>query len=144
MEQLDIKNWLARLLVGSVVVMNIQSAIQFLAWPEIYRAGFELTGLPGTAAVRGFGVLFIMWNVPYIVALINPARHRLSMIEALVMQSIGLVGESFIYLTMRSEAIVLRSSIARFVLFDFIGLAFLAAAFLVSKPAAKPVEKVIK
>ena len=134
MKQLDVKNWLARLLVGSVVVMNIQSAIQLLAWPELYRAGFELTGLAGTAAVRGFGVLFIMWNVPYIVALINPARHRLSMIEALVMQSIGLVGESLIYLTTGSGAVVLRSSIARFILFDFLGLVFLAAAFLVTKP----------
>ena len=66
------------------------------------------------------------------------------MIEALVMQSIGLVGESLIYLTTGSGAVVLRSSIARFILFDFLGLVFLAAAFLVSKPAAKPVETELK
>jgi len=37
-----------------------------------------------------------MWNVPYLVALWNPRRNRVSLWEALVMQVVGVIGESII------------------------------------------------
>ena len=37
-----------------------------------------------------------MWNVPYVVALWHPVRHRFSLYEAVAMQTIGLIGESLI------------------------------------------------
>jgi hypothetical protein len=38
--------------------------------------------------LRGIGVLFLMWNVPYLVALWHPIRHRISLYEWLAIRSI--------------------------------------------------------
>ena len=64
--------------------------------PATFAPGFELGGAAGAAAVRGMGVLFLMWNVPYAVALWHPVRYRMSLYEAITMQAIGLIGESLI------------------------------------------------
>ena len=61
--------WLARFLITVVTALNLQAALVFILWPERFMHGFELTGIPGAAAVRGTGILFVMWNVPYLVAL---------------------------------------------------------------------------
>jgi hypothetical protein len=88
-----------------------------------------LSGVPGAAAVRGVGLLFLMWNVPYIAAVINPRRNRLVLVCALIMQALGFMGESFIWLTLPVENAILRMSIVRFMGFDGIGLIFLWLAF---------------
>ena len=100
----------------------------FLLWPERYAPGFELTGAPGAAAVRGLGVLFLMWNVPYAVALWNPLRYRVSLCEAVAMQAIGVVGESLIYFGLPIAYAIARSSIMRFIMFDALGLVMLILA----------------
>jgi hypothetical protein len=41
----------------------------FLAVPQQYIASFELNGPPGEGTLRGLGLLFLMWNVPYAMAL---------------------------------------------------------------------------
>lgn len=124
--------WLARLLVGLVFAWNVQAALVFVLSPGAFVWGYELSGVPGEAAVRGVGVLFLMWNVPYAAALWNPVRYRLALTLALVMQLVGLVGESFILSTLGAEHVILRASILRFILFDGTGLALLAlAAWLV-------------
>ena len=74
-----------------------------------------------------------MWNVPYVVALVNPIKYRTSLFEAIVMQSIGLVGESFILGTLPSEYWILRSSILRFIIFDGAGLIALIGAARLTK-----------
>ena len=43
-----------------------------------------MQGAAGEALVRGFGVLFVMWNVPYAVAAWHPVRRRVSLGEAAV------------------------------------------------------------
>jgi hypothetical protein len=127
------KTFFARLLIGLVFLWNVQCAFAFLFWPERYAPGFELSGAPGAAAVRGLGVLFLMWNVPYAVALWNPVRYRVSLWEAVAMQAIGVVGESLIYLGIPITFTIARSSLARFILFDGLGLlALILALWLVS------------
>ena len=59
---------IARILVGFVMTINLQCAIVFIINPERYAPLYELIGIPGRAAIQGFGVLFIMWNIPYVVA----------------------------------------------------------------------------
>src|ERR1035437_4336550 len=93
------KTWLARLLIGWVFFFNVQCAIAFLAAPQLYAGLFELSGPPGEGMLRGLGLLFLMWNVPYAVALWNPARQRTSLYEAIVMQAIGVLGESLLLAT---------------------------------------------
>jgi hypothetical protein len=71
--------------------------------------------------------------VPYIAACWHPARHSLSLKEALTMQFIGLAGETAILQTLTPDHINLRSSILRFVSFDAAGLALLLLAFWILK-----------
>lgn len=121
--------WLARILIGLVIAWNVQAALIFLISPGAFASGFELNGIPGAAAVRGIAVLFLMWNVPYIVACWHPRRHILSLMEALAMQSLGLIGETCILLTLSQEQTILQTSILRFIAFDAAGLIALIMAF---------------
>jgi hypothetical protein len=133
MNKFDLRLWLARLLIAVVVAWNLQCALVFLLNPGAFAPGFELIGIPGEAAVRGFAVLFVMWNVPYLVALWNPLRHRLSLWEALAMQTIGVVGESLILASIPVEHSILRGSLLRFIIFDAAGIVCLMGAVIISK-----------
>ena len=119
---------LARLLIGLVMLVNLQCAVAFLLRPAAYGPSFELSGPPGAAMMRALGVLFLMWNVPYAVALWHPIRRRFSLFEALAMQAIGLAGETWIYLALPLSHGTARLSITRFIVFDACGLLALAAA----------------
>jgi hypothetical protein len=131
MKKFDLRLWGTRLLIGAVIAWNLECALVFLLNPGVYVPGFELNGIPGEVAVRGFAVLFVMWNVPYLVALWNPRRHRLSLWEALAMQTIGVIGESLILLSIPIEHSTLHTTILRFIMFDAAGvLCLLGAVFL--------------
>lgn len=122
MEKSTFKLWIGRLLVGGVLLMNLQAALLFMVRPEYFAPSFELGGAAGSAAVRGIGILFLMWNVPYFVALINPVGYRVSLYEASAMQAIGVVGESLLLLTLPAGHPTMAGSIIRFVVFDSLGL----------------------
>jgi len=126
-----VKN-LPKLLILAVVVVNLQSAVQFLTQPEIYVSSFELVGLPGEVAIRGYGVLFLMWSVPYLVAAWNPYQYRIALYEAITMQSIGLVGESIIHSSLPTNYALLRTAILRFIFVDALGLFMLIFAALLA------------
>lgn len=119
----------ARFLIGLVAFWNLQAALVFILQPHRYTAGFELSGEPGAVAVRGTGILFLMWNVPYLAAIWHPDKYRLALKLALTMQLIGLVGEAVILVTLSQEHSLLRASITRFVAFDASGLFLLGIAF---------------
>ena len=131
MHNIPIRLWIARLLIGLVTAWNLQAAFVFIFFPSRFVNAYELSGTAGEAAIRGFGVLFLMWNVPYLFALKDPIRYQLALTFALLMQSIGLIGESYILSTLTVEHLLLRSSILRFIIFDGIGLLMLAIAYLV-------------
>lgn len=133
--------WLARVLIGLVLIINVQSAVVFFANPAGFAPAYELSGVSGSAAIRGFAVLFLMWNIPYGVALVNPVKYRVSLYEAIAMQTIGLVGESIIFSTLPVENAVLRGSILRFIIFDGLGLVALIAAGCVSKSKTSEVSQ---
>ena len=126
--------WLARILIGTVCIINLQSALVFYTNPGRFAPMYELTGVPGQAVIQGFAVLFLMWNVPYAVALLNPVKYRVSLFEAIFMQFIGLVGESLIFFSISIEYDLLRNSILRFIIFDGGGLVALITAAWLIKP----------
>jgi hypothetical protein len=133
------KTWLARGLIGFVLFFNVQCAIVFLVSPQLYTPGFELNGPSGVWMLRGMGILFLMWNVPYAVALWNPSRQRVSLYEAIVMQAIGLVGETILLLTFPTGHTAVRATVRRFILFDGSDLLLLfLAAWLVFKKRKLP------
>jgi len=132
--KINIRLWMARLLIAIVIAWNLQAALVFFLNPQALSPGFELGGVAGSAAMRGFAVLFVMWNIPYLVALWEPHRNRVSLWEALVMQAVGVIGESIIFITLPGGHAVLHSSLLRFITFDSAGLVALGfAVFLVEK-----------
>jgi len=124
----NVKTWIARVLIGLVLLDNFQAAVIFLILPDRISPGFGLSGAAGSAVIQGIGLLFLMWCVPYFIAAIDPRKHKLSVIESLVMQSIALVGESILLILLPAKLPVLAESVQRFILFDGIGLLLLLAA----------------
>ena len=122
------KIWTARLFIAIVAFFNLQCAVVFLLFPQSFSGGFELNGVQGQVMVRGMGILFLMWNVPYIVALTHPVRRLLSVWEAVVMQLIGVMGETLVYIFLPEGHAVLRATALRFIAFDGGGLVVLLAA----------------
>ncbi|HPO59539.1 MAG TPA: hypothetical protein PLV53_11900, partial [Anaerolineaceae bacterium] len=57
------------------------------------------------------GILFVMWNIPYLVALSDPARRRISLLEALAMQTVGVIGESLLLAGLPEGHTLLRASL---------------------------------
>lgn len=116
-------------LIALVLVSNLFAAVPFMLNPKSYMGGFELSGVPGEKAVAGMGILFLMWQVPYAFALINPVKHFVSLLEAVTMQTIGFLGESLLLSSIDSSHGVLRGSITRFIIFDGVGLALLITSW---------------
>ena len=133
MKRVAYRLWAARLLIAVVVAWNLECALVFLLNPAGFAPGFELAGIPGLAAVRGFAVLFVMWNIPYLVALWHPVRHRVSLQEALVMQAVGVIGESFILFSLPGGHTLLHTSLLRFIIFDASGVIALLGAILLAR-----------
>lgn len=122
-------DWLARGAVGAVFAMNVWCALSFILDPGSFAGAYELAGASGEAAVRGYGVVFLMWNATYPLVLARPSAHRQLFAAVLVQQVIGLVGESAIALTLPAGHDVLLASVERFALFDGAGLVLMAVAF---------------
>jgi hypothetical protein len=129
-ENNPVKVWVARLLIAIVLFWNLQAAFQFMRFPAAFAPAFQLEGVPGRAAIAGFGILFLMWQVPYGFALLHPVLFKVSLLTALIMQLIGVVGESILLATIPADYAQLRSSIVRFILFDGAGALILLAALL--------------
>ena len=124
--------WAARVLIGVVTVWNLLAAFQFLIAPQRYVAGFELSGTVGEAMIRAMGLLFLMWNVPYLFALIAPVRNHTSLLEAFLMQTIAVIGESLLLASLQGEHVYLRQSVNRFIFFDGAGVFLLAVSLLIT------------
>ena len=125
----DVTFWLARLALGVVFFFNVNCALAFIARPGAYVHGFEVSGLPGEALVRGMGILFLMWNVTYPLAIWNPRRYRLLFLIIIVQQAIGLTGETWMLLTLPQGHAPLATTGLRFILFDGGGLAAMLVTF---------------
>ena len=125
--------WIGRFFIAVVVFLNLQAALFFLLRPADYAPGFELSGAAGSAMIQGMGLLFVMWNVPYIVALLHPVRHRVSLVEALVMQTIGVLGETTLRCLLPAGHLLLTSTVSRFMLFDAADLLFLLLAWMFTR-----------
>jgi len=120
------------ILISLVCVVNIQAGLDFYFRPELYTSAYELIGIPGQIAISGFGILFIMWNIPYIFALWNPIKNKTFLLQAIIMQFIGCIGEtSLLFRLPENSYSQLSYSILRFVIFDSIGLLMLIAAILI-------------
>jgi hypothetical protein len=120
--------WISRILIGLVLLDNLQASVFFITKPDGFAAAFDLAGPAGMAAMRSTGILFLMWCVPYAFATVHPIRFRISLIEACIMQAIGILGESFLLGKLPAEMVKTPSSLGRFIIFDAAGLILLLIA----------------
>ena len=123
------KENVARVLVALVFAVNVQCALQFILWPGSYVASYQVEGPSAEAMVRTVGICFLMWNVTYPPVIARPRRQRTLFGVVLAQQVVGLVGESLLLANLQPGLELLAGSIARFIAFDAVGLALLAAAF---------------
>jgi hypothetical protein len=124
--------WICRILIGLVVIDNLQAAGLFLFFPDGFALSFDLAGPTGRTAIQSIGILFLMWCVPYIFALVHPIRYRVSHIEACIMQTLGLFGEIFLLIYLPGSLVFTPASLQRFIFFDFGGLILLLFALWLS------------
>ncbi len=136
-----LREWIARVLIAIVLGMNLACAIDFIARPELYQTSYELSGEVGRVAVIGFGILFLMWQVPYFFALYHPGTQKISLFQAILMQTLGFFGESLLLQTIPMEHAVLRGSILRFIWFDGGGLLLLILAYFIGSRWLSTAEK---
>lgn len=129
--------WVARVMVALVFLVNVQCAVQFIAWPESYVAAYQVESASAEAMVRTVGICFLMWNATYPPVIAFPSRYRMLFAVVIAQQAIGLVGESLLLASLGPGLEVLASSIVRFVAFDAAGLVVLAIAFLLSRQSRK-------
>jgi hypothetical protein len=122
---------ITRTVVGAVFLMNVWCAVTFLGWPENFTASFELGGAPGRAIVQAFGILFLMWNATYPAVVWRPRAHRVLFAVILVQQAIGLVGETWLVLSLAPGHAALWATGVRFIVFDGAGLALMLLAYVV-------------
>ena len=125
--------WAARALVALVFLVNVQCAVQFIAWPGDYTAAYQLEGASAPAVVQSIGICFLMWNVTYPPVIVQPHRFRVLFGVVLAQQLVGLVGETLLYLSLGPNLTVMAASIMRFIAFDAAGLVLLAIAFALSR-----------
>ena len=121
--------WLARLVVGTVFFFNVACALAFVAQPDRYAPGFEVSGVPGRVLVRGIGILFLMWNATYPPVLVRPDRNRTLFAVILVQQAIGLTGETWMWATLPAGHAALWTTGLRFIAFDGAGLVGMGLVF---------------
>lgn len=125
--------WMARILIAAVFFVNVQCAVQFIAWPESYTAAYQLEGASALSVVRSFGICFLMWNATYPPVIARPERYRMLFTVVIAQQAIGLIGETLLVIGMTPELAVMAASVWRFIAFDGAGLVLLAIAFAISR-----------
>lgn len=130
-KQVAVAAWACRVCFALVFAMNAQCAFSYIFMPESFVGGFQLSGVEGAVAVQGIGVAFLMWNATYPAFIVFPQRFRALGAIILFQQAIGLVGESMIYLSLPEFGYAqLAHSIARFIVFDTIGLVLMTLSFV--------------
>lgn len=132
----------ARILIGAVLLINLQAAVVFVLNPTAYTPGFEVSGVPGNKLVQGMGILFLMWTVPYFFAFFQPVRNKVSLITAVMMQAIGVMSESLLLLTLPEGHLPLVNTAQRFIAFDAAGLAALLIALWITLKLPSPKSQV--
>ena len=121
--------WLAQLALIVVFFFNVSCALAFVVRPAAYAPGFEVSGVVGEMLVRGIGILFLMWNVTYPLAIWDPWHYRWLFLIVIIQQTIGLTGEMWMLLTLSPGHATLATTGWRFVAFDGGGLVAMLVTF---------------
>jgi hypothetical protein len=124
--------WMTRIVLSLVFALNISCALAFIARPQTYAPSFEVSGVAGEVLVRGIGILFLMWNATYPLAIWHPERYRWLFLIIIVQQAIGVIGEGGMLLALAPGHAALAATGRRFVAFDGGGLVAMMISFIVT------------
>lgn len=124
--------WGARIAVAVVCTWNLTAALPFVLNPAGYAHSFEVggAGMGGEVLIRGLGIAFLMWQVPFLPVIWRPGRERTCFICVLGMQLVGLVGESIMMVVLPAGHLPLHATGLRFILFDGAGLLLMGLAYV--------------
>lgn len=127
---------IVQLVVGVIFLINISCAVVFILQPQKYMGGFEISGDQGRVLVQALGILFLMWNVTYPPVIFNPMKHMTLFRIIIFQQAIGVIGESWLMLSLPTGHTALRATGLRFIFFDGLGLVLMLLAYLlmIKKP----------
>jgi hypothetical protein len=120
---------LSRAAVGIVLFLNIQCAVQFLASPQITRRVLNFQE-HGRNSYSRYGNLIPYVECALCFCLNPPVKYRISYFQAVIMQFIGLLGETFLWIVIPSENALIAANISRFIIFDGTGLVFMTFGYL--------------
>ena len=129
--------WLARLALAVVFFFNVSCALAFVVRPAAYAPGFEVSGVVGDVIVRGIGILFLMWNVTYPLAIWDPWHYRWLFPIVVIQQAIGVTGETWMLLTLPPGHATLATTGWRFVAFDSGGLVAMLVTYALMQLTGK-------
>ena len=128
------RKWLGRVLIGTVLFINVQCALLFLLQPRVYVPGFGLEGGMGIVYVRGIGLLFLMWNVPYFRCSVGPNEESSFVVRGDRHADDRFGGRNAAAAEFTSRASgASQHSVRRFILFDAVGLVLLLLAVWVTR-----------
>jgi hypothetical protein len=141
--------WAARIIVLLVCSWNLTAAIPFVLDPSGHVRSFEVSncGIGGELLVRGLGVAFLMWQVPFLPVIWHPGRNRVCFCCLLGMQAIGLAGEILMLVGLPDGHASLRAIGWRFIALDSAGLVGMGLAYAVlnwRRTAAAMIESVTR
>jgi hypothetical protein len=128
-----IPNLAARLCIVCVFAWNMSCAISFIIDPSQGTVGYELSGVGAIAAIRGMGVIMLMWNISYIPLIYKPSRFRCMFVVVIIQQLIAVAGDMYVVLFDASSASMLYDSVTRFLMFDIAGIVLLIIAYFLSR-----------
>jgi hypothetical protein len=108
-------------------------AISFIIDPSQGTVGYELSGVGAIAAIRGMGVIMLMWNISYIPLIYRPSRFRCMFVVVIIQQLIAVAGDMYVVLFDASSASMLYDSVTRFLMFDIAGIVLLIISYFLSR-----------
>jgi len=132
----DFRVWLARMLVAAVCGWNLSAALPMILRPTDMAGSFAVAacGRGGMIMVQGLGVAFLMWQVPFVPTVWDPRHNRVTFLCLIVMQMVGLAGETLMLASLSEGSPALRATGLRFVAFDGAGLILLIVGYLAVHP----------
>lgn len=137
-----LSTWVVRLIFAAVFAVNVYCAVQFIIDPQTYIAAYQLEGAGGEAAIRGYGITFLMWNATYPLFIIFPKQQKILGGIIIVQQLIGCLGEVYILGAVPTAGYeTLISSTIRFIAFDAAGLVLMLLSYAWMLKANSPKEK---
>ncbi|WP_350455387.1 hypothetical protein [Slackia heliotrinireducens] len=122
--------WSVRIIATITFFVILYFAIVFISEPAGHLKMFQLSGVPGQAAVRALGVAMVVWLCTYPLVIFNPRTNIKMFFIVLLQQVVTLAGALIIRMGMPVGYATLAGTLNIFILADAICTALLLVTFI--------------